>query len=830
MNKLLTLLTFGVFLLPNALLAQDTTAFSSVPVFGDSTSYLPTESWLWDIIEDGGDLRYGIIHDKEMGGNRTNIVPDHWYGYDFYVAADAKLFKRVWGAENEPLYEDADLFFLYSDASNFAKAEFYNTTGLATGAGNDPFGLSGFTAVVEGVTYKFKKADKPEDLVEGTPAERCIPFIGDTSFYDWNNVKVTRKGTILSMIVNGAVYFSMDIDTLSVYQSGDSLVAVPQSVKDFLKGQGQIGIGTGNDKLYFDNVEASYIAVQGQFSEIPFFGEASNYAAADPWLWDLVVDEGNMRYGITMDKEMGGNRMNILKNDQYGYDFYVTADAKLFKRVWGAENEPLYEDADLFFLYTDANNYVKAEFFNTTGLATGAGNDPFGLSGFTAVVEGVPYKFKKADAPADEVEGTPAERCIPFVNDASFNDWNNIKITRKGTILSMLVNGSEYFSMDIDTLTVYQSGPSTAEVPQSVKDRLMGFGLIGIGTGNDKVYFDNVVAGFMQVEGQFSDIENWGDASMYAQNNPWLWAVLEDGGDTRFAITAEKWAGGDRKAVNTGQVFTGDYFAEAELKLSKRFDGEPDAAKFEDGGFVISYTDPNNFANAFYSVSSATRLEEPLGYDATGLSGFYFMIDGHQYRVVKSDAPADEVEGIPAESCLPYENDASFDDWNKIRVERKGTVLTMLVNGHDYFSVDFDTVTVAADYPTSFCEGIVPIPQKCLDMILGQAKIGIMSANDKAWFDNVNAGVLLPNGVPQAVDAAACSIYPNPVSSHLTISGRDGFSNVEIFSLTGQKITSVVTGGNESVTIDASGFKAGMYMVKVKKLNGVVVVSKFIKR
>ena len=132
-------------------------------------------------------------------------------------------------------------------------------------------------------------------------------------------------------------------------------------------GQGQIGIGTGNDKLYFDNVEAGYIAVQGQFSEIPFFGEASNYVAADPWLWDLVVDGGNMRYGITMDKEMGGNRMNIVKDDQYGYDFYVTADAKLFKRVWGAENEPLYEDADLFFLYTDANNFAKAEFFNTTG-------------------------------------------------------------------------------------------------------------------------------------------------------------------------------------------------------------------------------------------------------------------------------------------------------------------------------------------------------------------------------------------------------------------------------------------------------------------------------
>ena len=129
------------------------------------------------------------------------------------------------------------------------------------------------------------------------------------------------------------------------------------------------------------------------------------------------------------------------------------------------------------------------------------------------------------------------------------------------------------------------------------------------------------------------------------------------------------------KPLTMIRSFTGDYFAEADLKLSKRFDGEPDGAKFEDGGFVISYTDPNNFANAFYSVSSAPGVTPPVGYDATGLSGFYFMIDGHQYRVVKADAPADEVEGIPAESCIPYENDASFDEWNKIRVEREGTVL-----------------------------------------------------------------------------------------------------------------------------------------------------------
>ena len=45
-----------------------------------------------------------------------------------------------------------------------------------------------------------------------------------------------------------------------------------------------------------------------------------------------------------------------------------------------------------------------------------------------------------------------------------------------------------------------------------------------------------------------------------------------------------------------------------------------------------------------------------------------------------------------------------------------------------------------------------------------------------------------------------------------------------------KKLSSLVTGGSSSVTIDASDFKAGMYVVKVKKLSGEVLVSKFIKR
>jgi len=65
----------------------------------------------------------------------------------------------------------------------------------------------------------------------------------------------------------------------------------------------------------------------------------------------------------------------------------------------------------------------------------------------------------------------------------------------------------------------------------------------------------------------------------------------------------------------------------------------------------------------------------------------------------------------------------------------------MIVNGEEYFSVDFDTVTIAADYPTWSCVGLIEMPQKGIDMVLGPAKFGLASGNDRVYWDNVNAGV-----------------------------------------------------------------------------------------
>jgi hypothetical protein len=301
------------------------------------------------------------------------------------------------------------------------------------------------------------------------------------------------------MIVNEEVYWAIDVDTLTVInpKGTQNIVPIPPEVKDLLLGTGKFGVGSGNDKLYFDNIDAGFLTVEGQFSDVPILGEAGNYTEVNPWLWEVLDDGGDTRYGITAAKEAGGNRMSILDDEIYGdADFYVSADVKLFKRASGPADSYFYEDARLFFVYQDASNYASADFFNHHGPVTGTGNDAYGLSGFVVVVDGKTYKLKHGDDPGDPLEEIPPQTCIPYVDDSSFDDWNEIKVVRVGTVLQMVVNGDLYYEIDVDTLTMAQTVSASMEpVPQAMKDLLEGDGQVGIGSGNDKVYFDNVDAG-----------------------------------------------------------------------------------------------------------------------------------------------------------------------------------------------------------------------------------------------------------------------------------------------------------------------------------------------
>ncbi len=62
----------------------------------------------------------------------------------------------------------------------------------------------------------------------------------------------------------------------------------------------------------------------------------------------------------------------------------------------------------------------------------------------------------KLDDPGDAIEEIPAETCIPYVDDSSFDNWNAIQLVRKQSMISMVVEGETYYEIDLDTLTLGQ--------------------------------------------------------------------------------------------------------------------------------------------------------------------------------------------------------------------------------------------------------------------------------------------------------------------------------------------------------------------------------------
>jgi len=773
-----------IFLLQGLLLlGQDEGEFSPIEFLGNANNYTEADTGMWAVFKDStglvpDEVIYGIIKDKPAGGNRTTILNERTYGAhgNLFVSADMKLQKRPSAVAETPWWEDGKLIFAYQDEDNYARAMFFNTSGPAKDnpiGQSDALGLSGFYFMVNGKGYGFIHSDDPGDPIEEIPPEVCIPFEGDTSFYDWNKVMVTLKDSVLSMLVNGEVYHSVDLKAVTEieYYTGnvlDTIAEIPDSVFNLIFTPGQIGIGSSNDRVYFDNVNAGYVPIEGVFSNVPHFGDAANYDEVEAWLWDVFSDGGEMVYGIIEDKPAGGNRNSVAQTKNFGgHNYFVKADMKLQKRPSAVVDNPWWEDGRLIFAYQDENNYARAMFFNTHGPAKEdpiGQTDALGLSGFYFMVDGQGYGYIHSDDPGDPIEEIPPEVCIPYEDDTSFEEWNEVMVTLEDSVLSMLVNGEVYHSVDLTAVTTieYYTGnklDTIDVVPNAVIDLIIGGGRIGVGSSNDRVYFDNVEAGWITVEGEFSEVPFLGDAANYTEVNPWLWGVIEEDGDTRYGITAAKEAGGNRMSILNNKVYNHDWWIESEVKLFKRATGAADQPLFEDGVLFFSYMDENNYGQAFFFNHPGIGVEgDPQGSsDAFGISGIRFVVDGFSYRLDKKDDPGDPIEEIPPESAIPFVDDSSFDDWNLIRLEREGTIFTMLVNDQIYWQLDVDTLTVAQQYggdgyaSWQFNKWI-PVPQAAKDLLLGTGQIGVGSSNDKVYFDNVNAGYLTVEGVFSGVE------------------------------------------------------------------------------
>jgi hypothetical protein len=86
----------------------------------------------------------------------------------------------------------------------------------------------------------------------------------------------------------------------------------------------------------------------------------------------------------------------------------------------------------------------------------------------------------------------------------------------------------------------------------------------------------------------------------------------------------------------------------------------------------------------------------------------------------------------------------------------------------------------------------------------------------------------ITTGVDEISNYARIKIYPNPVAGTLVIRGLTNDSQVEIYTILGEKVHSVNC-RNTTCEIDVSAQPAGIYFLKIVDQNGSIVVKKIVK-
>ncbi|MBP5649965.1 MAG: choice-of-anchor J domain-containing protein [Bacteroidales bacterium] len=71
------------------------------------------------------------------------------------------------------------------------------------------------------------------------------------------------------------------------------------------------------------------------------------------------------------------------------------------------------------------------------------------------------------------------------------------------------------------------------------------------------------------------------------------------------------------------------------------------------------------------------------------------------------------------------------------------------------------------------------------------------------------------------VETSTVNIYPNPANNVANVNANANINNIEIYSISGQKVADFTTNGTQA-TINTSNMSTGMYLMKINTENGVI--------
>ncbi len=90
------------------------------------------------------------------------------------------------------------------------------------------------------------------------------------------------------------------------------------------------------------------------------------------------------------------------------------------------------------------------------------------------------------------------------------------------------------------------------------------------------------------------------------------------------------------------------------------------------------------------------------------------------------------------------------------------------------------------------------------------------------WGNNVVRVVNLTTGINEVTDKNDVTIYPNPAKDNLYIQVQN-FSTatlLDLYTITGQKVMEMKTGGKQFIQLSTAGFSSGIYFLRVEFIDG----------
>jgi hypothetical protein len=146
-------------------------------------------------------------------------------------------------------------------------------------------------------------------------------------------------------------------------------------------------------------------------------------------------------------------------------------------------------------------------------------------------------------------------------------------------------------------------------------------------------------------------------------------------------------------------------------------------------------------------------------------------------------------------------------------------VVNTLTNQWEELNFNFSAVPDNAEYQRITLFFDLPIPATGTDVA--------------SYFDDISVGsnVCTTVGIFNPTSLEAMVISPNPVSDELKIENINNVVNLDIFNAFGQKVASISTSNDTSVSIDVNRFSAGLYTIVGRNRAGILVGNgKFVKQ